>query len=133
MKAAARKYGATAQGKATNSKKSLRYFRANGRFAYAKAKARVRGKTWTLSKEEFLSLVARPCEYCQGPIAQGTISLDRLDNARGYEPDNVVPCCALCNYARRDQFTPDEMRRYVGPAIRAIRLERGRSLKVTHA
>ncbi|SRR5258706_9040889 len=28
--------------------------------------------------------------------------IDRLDNDRGYEIDNVVPCCAVCNKAKRD-------------------------------
>ena len=46
--------------------------------------------------------------------------MDRLDNSRGYEPDNVVACCPICNKVRLDHFTPDEMRQVIGPAIRAV-------------
>jgi 5-methylcytosine-specific restriction endonuclease McrA len=28
--------------------------------------------------------------------------IDRLDNAIGYEPPNCVPCCDICNLAKRD-------------------------------
>lgn len=27
--------------------------------------------------------------------------VDRVDNALGYTPDNCVPCCSRCNYAKR--------------------------------
>jgi hypothetical protein len=26
--------------------------------------------------------------------------IDRIDNARGYERDNIVPCCKFCNRAK---------------------------------
>ena len=29
-----------------------------------------------------------------------TWGLDRVDNSRGYQADNVVPCCADCNYMK---------------------------------
>jgi hypothetical protein len=28
--------------------------------------------------------------------------IDRVDNFKGYEIDNCVPCCYICNYAKRD-------------------------------
>jgi len=31
--------------------------------------------------------------------------LDRIDNAKGYILDNVVPCCKHCNYAKRNMST----------------------------
>ena len=58
----------------------------------------------------FYSLSRQPCYYCgQGPQAtykgkRGSEftynGLDRLDNSRGHEPDNVVPCCYRCNQAK---------------------------------
>lgn len=33
--------------------------------------------------------------------------IDRVDNTRGYDPDNVVPCCRVCNRAK-DVRTKDE-------------------------
>jgi 5-methylcytosine-specific restriction endonuclease McrA len=28
--------------------------------------------------------------------------IDRIDNERGYLPDNAVPCCKRCNQAKAD-------------------------------
>jgi hypothetical protein len=33
--------------------------------------------------------------------------LDRVDNGKGYEIDNVVPCCKECNYAKCDRTQKD--------------------------
>lgn len=54
-----------------------------------------KGVPFTLSYEEFLVYWQKPCSYCGTEIA--TIGLDRVDNAKGYESANVVPCCAHCN------------------------------------
>ena len=35
--------------------------------------------------------------------------LDRVDNSQGYTPENVLPCCALCNLLRKDWISCDEM------------------------
>lgn len=42
-------------------------------------------------KERFFD---QPCAYC-GSESNGGI--DRVDNERGYDPDNCLPCCRLCN------------------------------------
>jgi hypothetical protein len=63
----------------------------------------------TLSYEQFLSLQEQPCHYCGSslnPQATGS-SLDRVDNDRGYEPDNVVTCCKTCNQGKMDQSVSD--------------------------
>ena len=31
--------------------------------------------------------------------------VDRIDNSRGYEEGNVVPCCRQCNWSKRDLTT----------------------------
>lgn len=41
-----------------------------------------------------------PCSYCG--TTEIPPSLDRIDNDKGHTLDNVVPCCARCNYIRRD-------------------------------
>ena len=38
--------------------------------------------------------------------------IDRVDNARGYEKDNVVPCCETCNTAKRT-MSVDELLEWV--------------------
>ena len=67
------------------------------------------GRGWTLTSELFRRLTSSPCHYCgleprqvslASPESNGAYiynGLDRADNSRGYEPDNVVPCCIACN------------------------------------
>ena len=95
-----------------------------GRFAQAKWSAKQRGEVFTLSREEYFGLLAKPCAYCALPNdVQRGVGLDRIDNSKGYEPGNVVSCCRLCNVTRVDSFTPSEMK-ILGKAIRKIRLAR---------
>lgn len=42
----------------------------------------------------------KPCWYCGREIK--TIGLDRANNEIGYKIDNLIPCCATCNKAKRD-------------------------------
>lgn len=71
-----------------------------------------RGLAWELTDDQFFSIVAEPCTYCGTPASSvrkpnagvnGEFlysGLDRLDNATGYELENVVPCCWICNRAK---------------------------------
>lgn len=65
-----------------------------------------RGYEFTLTPAEFLAIVKQPCAYCgAAPTDRGTHivanGVDRVDNARGYLPGNVAPCCTACNSAKR--------------------------------
>jgi len=70
---------------------------------------------FALTFEECKSVLLGTCKYCgSGPVKMiapkhasrlGGIMLngiDRIDNELGYEIENVVSCCAQCNYAKRD-------------------------------
>jgi hypothetical protein len=71
--------------------------------------AKKRGMTWNISEDQFVSLINGDCHWCgvepqprtdkqfRGDVANG---VDRVDNTRGYEPDNVVSCCSTCNRAK---------------------------------
>lgn len=81
-----------------------------------KLDAKNRGLLWQLSKDQFRSLTSSNCHYC------GTIPLnikkthlanyqlneyiwngiDRVDNNIGYVESNCVPCCTICNLAKRN-------------------------------
>lgn len=78
------------------------------------------------SKREYLLdlMLSNKCFYCGLPSSQGYTGLDRLDNEEGHTVDNCVPCCWPCNFARNDYWSPDEMLKHIGPAIRAAQLER---------
>lgn len=65
----------------------------------------------TLGLDEVEVLVVQPCHYCGSTDYRDSVGrsvnpwfngLDRIDNDRGYEPGNVVPCCGECNMMRRN-------------------------------
>lgn len=84
--------------------------------------ARKRKKEWELTASQFVELIYDNCYYCgiapnttvnptRGMSLQKTRELecfityngiDRVDSSKGYEVDNVVPCCEQCNRAKLD-------------------------------
>lgn len=82
--------------------------------------ARNRGVSWEVAEDEFRHLATQDCHYCGAP-PQTAVNrsryggvwvyngLDRVDNARGYTLDNVVPCCKRCNHAKKDMSLDEFM------------------------
>lgn len=73
--------------------------------------AKRRGHKWELSRDDVVALISSNCHYCGSPPAnvkvhKNTIrpliysGIDRVDNASGYTPCNVVSCCRVCNRAK---------------------------------
>lgn len=60
------------------------------------------------------------CFYC-GETEK--IGLDRINNNKGHTKDNVVPCCYVCNCARSNNFTFEEMIQ-LGKTIKDIKWQR---------
>lgn len=76
-----------------------------------------------ISLEYFMILAQQNCEYCgHSPRAflftnktqrlYGTDytkynGVDRVDNTIGYTKNNCVPCCKICNYAKRNMAHED--------------------------
>lgn len=74
-----------------------------------------------ISFEEYKKLVKQPCYYCGQKFSRvlkdiehtrkiqvtdvevKINGLDRIDSKKGYEIDNVVPCCKRCNTMKLDQ------------------------------
>ena len=56
--------------------------------------------SFDIPKEVFLSLIKEPCYYCGDQTELN--GLDRVNNNIGYAEENVVPCCTMCNRAKRD-------------------------------
>lgn len=89
-------------------------------------KAKKKCLPWELTFQEFYSITQQPCYLCHSPpsnmarIAQGHFiynGIDRVDNERGYERDNVRPCCAVCNWMKGDmllEFFKSHIRRIMG-------------------
>lgn len=89
-----------------------------------KQQAKKKGVSFNLSWDALHDLLGQPCVYCGDAPAntykvwdEGTCfplryqGIDRVDNLRGYEPDNVVPCCKRCNAAKNDGTLEDFLAR----------------------
>lgn len=91
-------------------------------------RAKKKGQIFKLSREEFRRLSTSNCVYCgiepslkyngtdagrknslevrQERFDAGWIlvtGVDRVDSSKGYSMDNCVPCCEMCNKAKRDK------------------------------
>lgn len=83
---------------------------ANAVLLSYKRHAEERHHAWHLSKDEFAALIFQECHYCGAPpsqVARGAHrvlynGIDRLDNAQGYVPGNVVTACGICNRWKSD-------------------------------
>lgn len=70
-----------------------------------------RGIEWNLNFEN-IEKIPLICHYTGENLTcvrsqPNTVSLDRVDNSKGYSPDNVVFCCARINFMKAD-MTPQE-------------------------
>jgi len=83
----------------------------NRAFASYQHNARTKGLAFNLPKEIALELFARDCFYCGSPPSntlthpkhRGSFTyngIDRLDNSKGYEPENCVTSCQICNFMK---------------------------------
>lgn len=91
----------------------------NIRYSKAKIVAKDRKIIWSLSLEEYSLLITNPCYYCDGIFGTvlTSVGLDRLDNTKGYEANNVVSCCGPCNRTRGDFWTPEETKHIIKAGI----------------
>lgn len=69
-----------------------------------------------LTRDQVRDLIDSRCHYCGSePRKMRSMyhghyafnGIDRVDNARGYVIDNVVPCCYICNLAKKDMAYED--------------------------
>lgn len=88
-------------------------------YGYKKS-AKERGYEFELSTEFFKELLLEKCHYCGKEKASG---VDRKDNNVGYRYDNVVPCCKICNFMKRDlsyEDFKDHIRKIVNHLLSSI-------------
>ena len=86
----------------------------NHLFSSYRSGARNRSLSFRLSKKQIRKLTQMNCHYCGSPpsriwkcakYARGEYvynGIDRIDNRYGYSVKNCVPCCKICNYAKRN-------------------------------
>lgn len=73
-----------------------------------KAKAKKRKINFELNLEEFSFFCIQDCFYCEAKPYNLNIShckekyqgIDRINNDKGYENSNCLPCCKDCNSAK---------------------------------
>lgn len=86
--------------------------------------AKRRNLSWGIADDLFDILTKSGCFYCGVPPAQVSKTgsgngdyiyngIDRVDNTLGYEPDNVAPCCKICNRAK-DVMSLEDFLSWVG-------------------
>lgn len=84
------------------------------RFTKSRQQAKTRNILWSLTKDFYCMIVKTPCYYCDDQLGDTKencgVGLDRIDNSKGYENNNVVSCCAKCNFVRGTVLTPEETR-----------------------
>jgi hypothetical protein len=78
------------------------------RFSMACWQAKKRGLAWSISYEDYIVLTQNVCYYCSDVLPLVGCGLDRVDNNKGYETANVVPCCRQCNEVKGDRFSKEE-------------------------
>ena len=90
-----------------------------------KRHARDRNLSWNLTYEQVEKIIQEPCFYCGTEKSNHKVTknckegydhngIDRIDSSVGYEPNNVVSCCKICNYAKSN-LTKDD---FINWAIR---------------
>jgi len=113
------------------------YRKVEGSYAYwykrlerVRNSAKKRGLECTLTVQDIREIKESPiCEYCKAET--DLITLDRLDNDRGYVRGNIVPACYLCNKLKSTlPFDMVEME-MIGRAVRRY-YKRENKKKVVH-
>lgn len=93
----------------------------NELYSSYKNRAKYTNKEFTLTKEEFKEITSSNCYYCgvepSQKLKQSRIDekdgiyiyngIDRINSSVGYLYDNCVPCCEICNKAKRDLTIED--------------------------
>jgi len=81
-------------------------------YALYQKSAEKRAHEFALTFEFFATLVSESCAYCGSEPTRNVggwrfSGIDRVENDRGYLPDNVRPCCSTCNLAKRRMSEQD--------------------------
>jgi len=79
-----------------------------------------RGWDNDLTIEYMRTVFPTKCSYCGVNVVCG---LDRIDNDKPHNIDNVVPCCKECNVVRGNRFSCEEMK-ILGKTVKRILIAR---------
>lgn len=99
-------------------------------YANYRRNARLRGHSFEITFEEYLSLVKSDCYICgaepsrilkrSGKSVTDVVNgIDRVDNTLGYTKGNVRPCCSECNMVK-GTWTLGALKAHLKKMIRGI-------------
>jgi hypothetical protein len=83
-----------------------------GRYSQYKSSADKRNIIFELTKDEFINIVSKPCNYCGISDltyynTNGAGGIDRIDSNNNYIISNCISCCGMCNKMKLD-YTKDD-------------------------
>ena len=85
-----------------------------GRFSNLLIQARRRNISVSLTLDQYKALMKDlTCHYCDEQIHTTGSGLDRKDNDKGYDYDNVVTCCKHCNERKSNWLTYEEYKQVI--------------------
>ncbi len=93
--------------------------RKNLYYAYKRRALKILEISFEINFEDFMSMCGQNCTYCTAEPSNVIKNskdksdvfvyngIDRIDSSKGYVSGNMVPCCEICNKAKRDLTTDD--------------------------
>lgn len=74
----------------------------NKNFKYYKYSSEKRNISFQIDNTLFDKIITMPCYYCKLFTEKGCKGIDRIDSNKGYDINNIVPCCKTCNIMKND-------------------------------
>jgi hypothetical protein len=71
-------------------------------FESFKHRALKRGLNVSITFEQFVNIVHKPCVYCGYYAEESVLGIDRIDSTRSYVLENCASCCGVCNSMKSD-------------------------------
>jgi hypothetical protein len=78
-----------------NKKKNM-----NSQYLIYSRTANYKNLDFFINFDDYVSIVKKPCYYCNIIQDKGSNGIDRIDSAIGYTIANSVSCCQICNYMK---------------------------------
>jgi len=98
-------------------------------FVAYRGAAESRGYSFELSLEQFKELCSSSCHYCESSPSMIKKTkydsilmngIDRTDNSKGYEIENCVSCCSICNQMKHN-LSVEEFLGHIGKVYHSSR------------
>ncbi len=97
-----------------------------------KYRCKKKDRVWALSDDQAMTMLLSNCSYCGAAPFSGRRpsaerfngnqhhgGIDRIDSAKGYTPENSVPCCKYCNIMK-SALSYDEFMQQIIKIIRHV-------------